>query len=331
MAKHTLYKKEAYRFIWVSGMIFIIIWALTTPLQAAVDNYASLKSRIEVEGPMITLGDLFIATNLKADVIVAEAPAPGRRMSLSPRHVAMIARANGLVWKNLARLDRIIVSRKSKTISKDTILGELRHALQDAGAPDLMDVQLADRNFALHVATDVTPMIVVENLIYDSESGQFEAHLVTESSYGGDTTLISGRAYPAIEVPTLTTSLNKGDVINASDVQWTLMRLDRVGQHIVTDARDLIGKAVKRRTGAGRTLRSSDVQNPVIVEKGNLVTIIYKSANMTLSAEGRALHHGGRNDTIQVLNTRSNRNLRARVIGPNQVIVSPHNIQLSAY
>ena len=231
----------------------------------------------------------------------------------------------------MARLDRIIVSRKSQTISGDVIREELTRALQDAGAPALIDVQLAERNFAMKIAMDDSPIVIVSDLVYDSTSGRFEARLTTESTQAYDGTVIAGRAYAAVEVPILTASLNKGDVISTSDVDWTVMRLDRVGQHIITDTRDLIGKAVKRRTAAGQTLRASDVQNPVIVEKGNLVTIVYKSPNMTLSAEGRALNHGGQDDTIQVLNTRSNRNLRARVIGPNQVIVSPQNIQLSAY
>ena len=81
----------------------------------------------------------------------------------------------------------------------------------------------------------------------------------------------------------------------------------------------------------GKALRQTDVEIPVVVQKGSLVTVVYRSNNMTLTAEARALQNGGQDEPIRVINTQSNRTLQGRVVGPNAVEVGPNQIRLSAF
>ena len=293
---------------------------------------AILRSKIEVAGDVITLGDIFINAEEASDVVVSAAPHPGQRARLSPRHIASIAAANGLRWRNPARLERVIVSRTGQKVSRELLLEEISQALHDRGAPDLFDILFSDRHLALYIPTDIEASVEVTDLEFDARSGQFKAQVRAPAGVNdAPLTNLSGRIFAAMEVPTLTTSLQRGDVISSSHIEWTKVRLDRVGRSIVTQDKELIGKAAKRRLSAGKAIRISDVEAPVVIGKGALITIIYEASGMRLTAEGRALMDGGMGERIRVINTRSNQTVNAVIEGPSQVKVSPRKIQLSAY
>jgi len=64
------------------------------------------------------------------------------------------------------------------------------------------------------------------------------------------------------------------------------------------------------------------LQQPQVVTKGSLVTMVLQQKSMTLTAQGKALEAGSDGQVIRVVNTMSNRTVEAVVIGPNQVSVS---------
>ena len=70
---------------------------------------------------------------------------------------------------------------------------------------------------------------------------------------------------------------------------------------------------------AGRPIRTRDLQDPVLVPKRSLVTILFKRPKMTLSAKGRALDDGSDGEVIRITNTQSNTVIEAVVIGPHLV------------
>ncbi len=64
-------------------------------------------------------------------------------------------------------------------------------------------------------------------------------------------------------------------------------------------------------------------QDPVVVAKGSLVTIVLKTPTMILTAQGRAVEDGGRGDVIRVMNTRSKKIVEGVVSRPGTVSVEP--------
>jgi flagella basal body P-ring formation protein FlgA len=53
-----------------------------------------------------------------------------------------------------------------------------------------------------------------------------------------------------------------------------------------------------------------------------LVTMVFRSATMVLTASGRAMEAGSTGDFISVRNTQTNTNVDARILGPNRVEVA---------
>jgi len=72
---------------------------------------------------------------------------------------------------------------------------------------------------------------------------------------------------------------------------------------------------------AGETIRVGDVEDPIVVHKGDLVTIELNTAAMQLTAQGKALDDGAMGAAIRINNTQSNRIIDAAVAGPNRVVI----------
>ena len=84
---------------------------------------------------------------------------------------------------------------------------------------------------------------------------------------------------------------------------------------------------------AGQPFRGDDVRRPIIVTKGETVTMQFSVPGVELSAMGRAMSEGGIGDTVTVQNPASYRMISATVIAPGTVratgSISPANNKLA--
>lgn len=63
----------------------------------------------------------------------------------------------------------------------------------------------------------------------------------------------------------------------------------------------------------GRAIRAADIGPPALVERNQIVTLIYSAGGLGISTEGRALARGGLGDVIRVMNLSSRAVLAAQV------------------
>ncbi|HYG89287.1 MAG TPA: flagellar basal body P-ring formation chaperone FlgA [Azospirillum sp.] len=200
-------------------------------------------------------------------------------------------------------------------------------ALTDALARHItvgrLHLELDNRAIELHVPAGQTPSggLAVENLYYSPVQARFAAELVVPGTSPLVRLPVAGRAYGAVQVPVLNHRVAPGDTIAASDIDWIEMRADQAGSDLAASEAQLVGMTPKRGIPVNQPVRVRDLQSPRMVDKGSLVTITLSSANLTLSAQGKALQDGGKGDVIRVVNTQSNRIVEAVVAGPNQVSV----------
>lgn len=77
---------------------------------------------------------------------------------------------------------------------------------------------------------------------------------------------------------------------------------------------DIVGMEARVALYANRPVRPEDVGFPATVERNQIVTLIYLSGGLRISAEGRALDRAGPGDAIRVMNLDS-RNTVTAIIG----------------
>lgn len=88
---------------------------------------------------------------------------------------------------------------------------------------------------------------------------------------------------------------------------------DRTVPGAVTSAEDVIGLETKVALYAGRPVRSGDVGPPAVVERNDIIPLVYRGSAFLISAEGRALDRAGPGETIRVMNISSRNTVTARV------------------
>jgi len=74
-----------------------------------------------------------------------------------------------------------------------------------------------------------------------------------------------------------------------------------------------IGKEARVALYAGRPIRSGDIGPPSVVERNQIITLIYNKGGIVISTEGRALDRAGPGDLIRVMNLTSRTTITAQI------------------
>ncbi len=303
----------------LAAVTLMLMLTITGAHAVAISRDVHLRAEIIVDGENITLGDLFDMAGDAASVTVAMAPAPGRRLGLEAAQVAALAKRHGLYWANAQGLRRIVVTRASQIIPAARIRAAVAEALSPALDGQPVEIHIYGRLADFHTLPGTSPGIGVEILTLDPETGRFRAQIkVPETAPDSDARVMSGQAHILIPVPVLTRTLSIGSTVMAGDWEWQDTRADRLSRGAVIDPRQIEGMALRRTVRAGLVLRSTDLERPSMVSRGDLVTLSVRRPGMELTATGRALKDGTLDEIIPVRNTSSMRIVDARVTGRGQ-------------
>ena len=90
-----------------------------------------------------------------------------------------------------------------------------------------------------------------------------------------------------------------------------------------TSVGEAVGQEARVTLYAGRAIRSGDVGPPAIIDRNQIVTLIYVAGSLSISTEGRAMARGGVGDVIRVMNLASRATISGR-IGPDGVVRVGH-------
>jgi flagellar basal body P-ring formation protein FlgA len=72
----------------------------------------------------------------------------------------------------------------------------------------------------------------------------------------------------------------------------------------------------------GRPIRPQDIGPPALIERNQIVSIVYKDGSLVIMTEGRALNRGGLGDRVRVLNLSSKMAVTGTVESSGKVKVS---------
>ena len=81
----------------------------------------------------------------------------------------------------------------------------------------------------------------------------------------------------------------------------------------ITSVDEVVGKEARVNLYAGRIIRFSEVGTPAVLERNQLVIMIYRVGLLSISAEGRILDRGGAGELVRVMNLESRMTVTGRV------------------
>lgn len=309
------------KYIIRNGFILILSLMITTQTAMAL---AEVRSSAVVNKSIVTLGDLLDNLDTGHDIWVMNAPAPGEKAFVSTRYLANLTRQHNVYWQNSHGIRRITVTRKGKVIKHEA----LRHLImQELEALKLSDrkngIRFDNKNASIHLPGDSrVDDITIQDFSFNQQTGKFTADISVPVGDGTYTmATVRGRTHAISYVPALNKTIATGQQITEQDIAWIPLPSLGIGRNIIRSKDQLIGLTPRRGITSGTPLRPSDLKRPQIVFRNKIVSIIFKSDKISLTAIGKALETGGRGDLIRVMNSKSRKTIEATVTGPAQVQV----------
>ena len=105
-----------------------------------------------------------------------------------------------------------------------------------------------------------------------------------------------------------------------TDTQVTIERRDISNiADPVSNPADVVGQMSRRMLRPGDILRSGQLSSPVLVKRGDAVTMVARREGIEVSMAGEALDAGGKGAVVRVRNAGSGQVVRMRVAGPGTV------------
>jgi len=311
-----------------TSLTILALGTAITAVQGTKVEAAELQKQLTVTDAVVRLSDIFTDTGASGEAIVMEAPAPGKKKALSSYDLVKLAKKHKLEWERPAYLKRIYVRREGV----DFALADMSDAiLQQARLQDLdgeVEIRVFGRSTGLKLPFGyTTDDVTLSEFQLSEQRNRFSAilHIPT-----GTTESLEQRISGTIEevrlVPMFTHVIAPGDVITEDDLTWKKYPIRRILRSAVVSSTQLVGQTVKRALPAGKLIRENDIAMPVLVAKGSIVLMTYKSGKLLLTMQGRALENGGAGETIRLMNQKSKKTVFATVVGDDHVEVAAANL-----
>lgn len=306
-----------------------IAFAICTLLWAATASQATeLQEKVTVEASVVKLSDIFTDTGEAGDTTIMPAPAPGKRKQLTSYELNQIAEQFDLEWERPGYLKRIYVHREGTHVSAPELAPVILDKVRAQGLEADININVYGLNKGFYLPLGYgLESVEFETFNLTARQDRFTGTLkVPTNEHETQNIRISGTLQEVRLVPVLSRLVTPGEIIEKADITWKKHPANRINLHAIIDANQLVGQTVRRALMAGKLLNKNDVAMPVMIEKGEHVSITLQSGLMKLTMKGRALNDGGKGDVIRVMNTKSNRSLEARIISPGKVVVDPREI-----
>ncbi len=277
-----------------------------------------------VSGPTITLGDLATLEGgavALADVDLGPAPSTGAPRRLEGETILRRLEAAGMDASATRYVipATVRVERESQEVSVEAI-----------------------RTAVLNVASDALPAgETVRDLDIAGPvripAGDYEARVSTPSQgrpgrrrfdvqlvHGGDvlaTVPVTVRTEARGTVVVTRQAVARGTVLSPNDVAVVERNQRDVPDDAVTTPEEAVGMATKVPLAAEAPLPRTALTAPVVVKKGDLVTMLVETKAMRLTVAGEALEGGAVGDGIKVMNRSSKQTVAGKVVEHGVVLV----------
>jgi flagella basal body P-ring formation protein FlgA len=278
-------------------------------------NAPEPRPQVVLSGSTLTVGDVFSDAGEDAGKYLAPAPAIGKKIILSSSDLQRISNAFALGWQadNMPR--QTIVRAHGVEIDRFKIQAAVQEKMRDQLPGQKFELDISDA--ASFVTGDETAAVTVENLKIDMARGEFRAR-VNAGAEGRD---VAGRIVPLMEIPVLARALRNGDIIQPADITFIDMQSKDVSANMVVDAARLAGQTPRRGLTAMKPVMDGETMMPLMVKKGDIVTMALDTGVVQLTVQGRAMADGAVGDVVRVMNTSSNKIIEAVVSGERRVAV----------
>lgn len=312
----------------------LVTFAAPAIAQSAPPPHPVLKAQATVTGDLVRVGDLVDNAGIIAGEPIFRAPDLGMTGTVPAAAVVEAVRAHALIGLDTAGLSEVKVTRAARMIPAKSVEEEVARALSEQyqlGPAKDVSVNFDRALRAMYVPPSAVGEPRVAQIYYDARSGRFDADVELPTGAATRGTLrLGGRAFATAEVVVLAHAVDRGTVLRDADIEIERRPRAEVGREAVTDRDRVVGFAARDNLQAGRIVRSADLMRPEIVQRNEMVTLVYEMPGIMLTVRGKATEGGAQGDVISIVNEQTKRVLQGVVVAPGRVAVSTGSPRLAA-
>ncbi len=142
-------------------------------------------------------------------------------------------------------------------------------------------------------------IIQISKFWMDKASGQFFAHAAFNS---GSVKQIAGTVIIRVPVIVPSRKIEPGELIEAADLGVVMLPKSRVSKFSVTEEEKIVGMEAKRVLAPGRAIAQQSLTPPIVIRRGQKVSISFQRGKMSLTAPGQAKADASLGQEIKVIN-----------------------------
>lgn len=314
------------RYVWFA--VFMLL-SLLRPLAAVSADVVTLSEKAFVSGEQICLKDIAALQGPNEQKIgliaLMKSPRGAIGVNLSSAFVAQRIREYHPEWQvTMKGSPSVSVSEKLKKISKEELEAVYKDAVmknspwKGKGSLVIQDVK-------------TPPYVSVPEKDCDLIQAKFSPRedflgLTTASiTFGSGTTSTviraSGKIQVIAEVPLAKAGIARGAVISEADIEMQQIDIS-ISPLIITDKDDCLGKRAKTMLQAGKPILKSNIEQPPVINRGEIVAIEARSGGLVIRDKGIALKDGYLNERIPVRNAASGKQILGTIIAASLVVVT---------
>jgi flagella basal body P-ring formation protein FlgA len=309
-------------------LTFALALAVTTPAFADTDVARPiLKSTVVIADDLVHIDDLVDNAGAVGSVAIFRAPDLGTTGSVPTAQVLDAIRPYGLEAVDTAGVSAVTVTRTSRTITADEIKQHIRHALagqRGLGAAADLRLTLDQTLRTIHIESLASGDLQVARLSYSPSAQRFDILMYVPGSalLRRSPLHLSGTVVETAEALVLARSLKRGELIRKSDLISERRPRAELGDDRIGRLDLAVGLAAQRALRAGQALKQSDLMKPELIQRNEMVTLVYEAPGITLTMRGKAIEPGSEGDAVSVVNLESKRTVQGTVTGFGRVTVT---------
>lgn len=217
--------------------------------------------------------------------------------------------------------DKIVVARQAVQISQEQIESIFQKYIRDNSPWNPQDVVIQKVSFT---GLPILPEGPMTYEVVPSQRGRFVGNVNVAINFFVNAEKVrslgvSGKVDVFQNVIHASRALKQNDLITAADLEYQRVNVTESTERYATQPDQVVNKRLLRNVGIHQAFELKNLDKPLLLKRGDAVTIIYNTPGLQLTAKGQVREEGGMGDTVRVSNVSSDRTIHCRVIDSQTV------------
>jgi flagella basal body P-ring formation protein FlgA len=295
----------------------------------------AVHEQTQVKGPLLTLGELADISGDDSDRVAAlqalklgSAPLPGESIVLTNQLIFMRLSAYGADFADVTwqMPEKLTISTLSQLLIGQSVADcTIQAVKQQLGTTDDITIEAIglpkDTNYAIGELT-LKPELP-RNIRYNGPTIVKVNVNIDGRQVASETVKLNIKMYKEVVVAAKTVLSH--ETFTEDSIKLERMDISRLPHGFLTDINSAVGLTARRIISPGMVLCNTMLEKPVVVKRGNKVTIIARVGGTEITAPGQAMQDGTENQIIKVQNLNSQKIISAKIIDSSSVLATTYN------